>query len=67
MKMTSSLSNLDATLNDTIRTVSQISDENLTLASKLLERAYTHILIEQELRLGASFGVSQVTALTGSE
>ena len=62
-----SLSNLDATLNETIRTVSQISDENLTLASRLLERAYTHILIEQELRLGATIGVSHVITLAGSE
>lgn len=41
---------VDVTLSRLIRDISVISDEDLILMARILERAYTHILVEQALR-----------------
>lgn len=41
---------LDETLSRLIRDLSVISDEDLVTVARLVERAYTHILVEQGLR-----------------
>lgn len=41
---------VDVILSRLIRDISVISDEDLILISRVMERAYTHILVEQALR-----------------
>ena len=47
---TTTTTDLDVTLSRQIRDISVISSEDLIIAARLIERAYTHILVEQGLR-----------------
>lgn len=41
---------LDVSVSRLIRDISVISDEDLIATARILERAYTHVLVEQALR-----------------
>lgn len=47
---TTTTTELDETLSRLIRDLSVISEEDLIIVTRLLERAYTHVLVEKGLR-----------------
>ncbi len=47
---TTTTTDVDVTLSRLIRDLSVISDEDLVVMARIVERAYTHLLVEQGLR-----------------
>ena len=48
--MSTTTTNVDETLSAMIRDLSVLTDEDLIVVTKILERAYTHVLVERGLR-----------------
>lgn len=54
-------SNLDSAISEMIGSLSELTDQELILVSRIIERAYIHILVEQGLRVNVNFSsVSQL-------
>lgn len=54
-------SDLDSAVSGLIETISEISDEDLIVVARIIERAYIHVLVEQGLRVKVDhMGVSQL-------
>jgi hypothetical protein len=45
------ITNLDDSLSVLIAKISEISDEDLIVMARIVERAYIHVLVEQGLRV----------------
>ena len=54
---TTKMSELDKTLTAMIYALSEMTEDELFAAVRMVERAYTHLMVEQALR-GRSVGVS---------
>lgn len=58
------MNSLDKEVNQAISTLSERSAAELLTISKIIERAYIHILIEQHLRVNNRVKVAGVSRLT---
>lgn len=58
---------LDEALNGMVRTLSEKTTGELSDYARMIERAYVHILIEQQLRFNEGMKVSGVSYLDGPE
>lgn len=58
------MNSLDKEVNQAISTLSERSAAELLTISKIIERAYIHILIEQHLRVNNGVKVAGVSRLT---
>ena len=59
--MTTMMTELDKALNEVINSISELTPRDLANLLKMVERAYVHVLIEQNLRVNEGTKVAGVS------
>jgi len=62
--MTTMMTELDKALNEVINSISELTPRDLANLLKMVERAYVHVLIEQNLRVNEGTKVAGVSHIT---
>ena len=65
--MTMMMTELDKALNEVINSISELTPRDLANLLKMVERAYVHVLIEQNLRVNEGTKVASVSHITETD